>query len=37
VEAITGEPYSLFEINPIRCVRCGNCRLICPVDAVEVE
>ncbi len=37
VEAISGEPYSVFEIDPELCVRCDNCRLVCPVDAVVVE
>ncbi len=37
VEAITGEPYTIFEISSKRCVRCDNCRQICPVDAVVVE
>ena len=37
VEAITGEPYEVFEIDPERCVRCDNCRQVCPVDAVEVK
>lgn len=37
VEAITGEPYSVFEILPERCVRCGACKAICPVNAVEVK
>jgi NADH:ubiquinone oxidoreductase subunit F (NADH-binding)/NADH:ubiquinone oxidoreductase subunit E/Pyruvate/2-oxoacid:ferredoxin oxidoreductase delta subunit len=37
VEAISGEPYALFEIDPDSCVRCGACRAICPVDAVEVN
>ena len=37
VEAISGEPYSVFEIDPDACVRCGACREICPVDAVEVN
>jgi NADH:ubiquinone oxidoreductase subunit F (NADH-binding)/Pyruvate/2-oxoacid:ferredoxin oxidoreductase delta subunit len=37
VEAIKGEPYSVFEIDPEICVRCGACKQICPVDAVEVN
>ncbi|WP_372845780.1 NADH-ubiquinone oxidoreductase-F iron-sulfur binding region domain-containing protein, partial [Pontiella sp.] len=37
VEAIKGEPYSVFEIDPETCVRCGACKQICPVDAVKVE
>lgn len=37
VEAIQGEPYSVFEINPEACVRCGACKAICPVDAVVVS
>jgi NADH:ubiquinone oxidoreductase subunit F (NADH-binding)/NADH:ubiquinone oxidoreductase subunit E/Pyruvate/2-oxoacid:ferredoxin oxidoreductase delta subunit len=37
VEAIKGEPYSIFEIDPEKCVRCGACKKICPVDAVEVN
>ena len=37
VEAIRGEPYDVFKINPSKCVRCGACRQICPVDAVEVK
>ncbi len=37
VEAITGELYSVFEIDPDLCVRCDNCRQVCPVDAVVVE
>ncbi len=37
VEAITGEPYSVYEIDPERCIRCDNCRQVCPVDAVEVK
>lgn len=36
VGAISGEPYSVFEIDPVRCVRCGACRKTCPVDAVDV-
>lgn len=36
VEAIQGEPYCVFEIDPEKCVRCGACRDICPVDAVVV-
>ncbi len=37
VEAISGEPYSVFEIDLEACVRCDNCRQVCPVDAVVVE
>ncbi|MCU0857167.1 MAG: NADH-quinone oxidoreductase subunit NuoE [Pontiellaceae bacterium] len=37
VEAIHGEPYSVFEIDSEKCIRCGGCRQICPVDAVEVH
>jgi NADH:ubiquinone oxidoreductase subunit F (NADH-binding)/(2Fe-2S) ferredoxin/NAD-dependent dihydropyrimidine dehydrogenase PreA subunit len=37
VDAIKGEPYSVFEIDPEACVRCGACRAICPVDAVVVK
>lgn len=37
VEAISGEPYSVFEIDPEACVRCDNCRQVCPVDAVDVK
>jgi NADH:ubiquinone oxidoreductase subunit F (NADH-binding)/Pyruvate/2-oxoacid:ferredoxin oxidoreductase delta subunit len=37
VDAISGEPYSVFEIDDEKCVRCGACRQICPVDAVEVK
>jgi NADH:ubiquinone oxidoreductase subunit F (NADH-binding)/Pyruvate/2-oxoacid:ferredoxin oxidoreductase delta subunit len=37
VEAIKGEPYSIFEIDPEKCVRCGACKTICPVDAVEIK
>lgn len=37
VDAIKGEPYSVFEILPERCVRCGACKAICPVDAVIVK
>jgi NADH:ubiquinone oxidoreductase subunit F (NADH-binding)/NADH:ubiquinone oxidoreductase subunit E len=37
VEAISGEPYTVFKIDPELCVRCDNCRLVCPVDAVVVE
>ena len=37
VEAISGEPYSVFEIDPETCVRCGACRETCPVGAVEVN
>jgi NADH-quinone oxidoreductase subunit F len=37
VEAIRGEPYSVFEIDPAVCVRCDNCRKVCSVDAVEVK
>ncbi|WP_372808832.1 NADH-quinone oxidoreductase subunit NuoE [Pontiella sp.] len=37
VEAIKGEPYSVFEIDPETCVRCGACKQLCPVDAVKVE
>jgi NADH:ubiquinone oxidoreductase subunit F (NADH-binding)/Pyruvate/2-oxoacid:ferredoxin oxidoreductase delta subunit len=37
VDAISGEPYSVFEIDPEKCVRCGACKEICPVDAVEVK
>lgn len=37
VEAITGEPYSVFEIDPEKCIRCDGCRQICPVGAVEVK
>jgi NADH:ubiquinone oxidoreductase subunit F (NADH-binding)/NADH:ubiquinone oxidoreductase subunit E/Pyruvate/2-oxoacid:ferredoxin oxidoreductase delta subunit len=36
VDAICGEPYSVFEIDAEKCVRCGACRETCPVDAVEV-
>jgi NADH:ubiquinone oxidoreductase subunit F (NADH-binding)/Pyruvate/2-oxoacid:ferredoxin oxidoreductase delta subunit len=37
VEAISGDPYSVFEINPELCVRCDNCRQVCPFEAVEVN
>ena len=37
VEAITGTPYAVFEIDSERCVRCGACRAICPVKAVDVR
>jgi len=37
VEAISGEPYSVFEIDPELCIRCDNCRQVCPVDAVEIN
>jgi NADH:ubiquinone oxidoreductase subunit F (NADH-binding)/NADH:ubiquinone oxidoreductase subunit E/Pyruvate/2-oxoacid:ferredoxin oxidoreductase delta subunit len=37
VEAISGEPYSVFKIDPAICVRCDNCRQVCPADAVVVE
>jgi NADH:ubiquinone oxidoreductase subunit F (NADH-binding)/NADH:ubiquinone oxidoreductase subunit E len=37
VDAISGEPYSVFKIDPEVCVRCDNCRQVCPVDAVEVK
>ena len=37
VEAISGDPYSVFKIDPAICVRCDNCRQVCPVDAVVVE
>lgn len=37
VEAISGEPYAVFEIDPEICIRCDNCRQVCPVDAVMVE
>ena len=37
VGAISGEPYTVFEIDPETCVKCDNCRKICPVDAVVVE
>ncbi len=37
VEAISGEPYAVFEIDPEACVRCDNCRQVCPVDAVDVK
>ena len=37
VEAITGKPYTVFEIDPDTCIRCGGCKEICPVDAVVVE
>lgn len=36
-EAISGQPYDVFEIDPEKCVRCGACKQICPVDAVEVK
>jgi NADH:ubiquinone oxidoreductase subunit F (NADH-binding)/Pyruvate/2-oxoacid:ferredoxin oxidoreductase delta subunit len=36
VEAISGEPYTVYKIDPETCVRCGACREICPVDAVQV-
>ncbi|MCF7864097.1 MAG: 4Fe-4S binding protein, partial [Kiritimatiellales bacterium] len=37
VNAISGEPYAVFEIDPDLCIRCDNCRQVCPVDAVEVR
>ncbi|MDF7799890.1 NADH-quinone oxidoreductase subunit NuoE [Pontiellaceae bacterium B1224] len=37
VEAISGEPYSVFEIDSEKCVRCGACKDICPVDAVVIK
>ncbi|MCF7849112.1 MAG: NAD(P)H-dependent oxidoreductase subunit E [Kiritimatiellales bacterium] len=37
VDAISGDPYSVYEIDPEQCIRCDGCRQICPVDAVEVK
>jgi len=37
VNAISGKPYMVYEIDPEKCIRCGGCREICPVDAVEVH
>ena len=37
VGAIRGEPYSIYEIDPEACVRCGACKQICPVDTVVVN
>jgi NADH:ubiquinone oxidoreductase subunit F (NADH-binding)/Pyruvate/2-oxoacid:ferredoxin oxidoreductase delta subunit len=37
VEAIHGEPYSVFEIDIEKCIRCDGCRQVCPVEAVEVK
>ena len=36
-QAITMQPYEKHEIDQEKCVRCGTCHNVCPMDAVEVE
>jgi len=35
--AIAFMPYEKHHIDPSKCIRCGTCRIKCPVDAVLVE
>ncbi|NLO32752.1 MAG: 4Fe-4S dicluster domain-containing protein [Candidatus Hydrogenedentes bacterium] len=35
-EAIAMKPYELHVIDQEHCTKCDNCRVVCPVDAVEV-
>jgi NADH-quinone oxidoreductase subunit F len=35
-EAIEFKPHEIHSIDPQKCIKCDNCRLICPVNAVIV-
>jgi ferredoxin len=35
--AIEMKPHEVHEIDQEKCVRCGGCRNICPVDSVAIE
>jgi Na+-translocating ferredoxin:NAD+ oxidoreductase RNF subunit RnfB len=37
VDAITGEKKKLHTIDQEICTRCGACKQVCPVDAVDVK
>lgn len=36
-DAITFNPYKKHEIEKNLCVKCGNCKLVCPQNAVEID
>ena len=36
-DAIAPTPYEKHAIDPVRCVRCDGCRVVCPVGAIVVK
>ena len=36
VNAIAFRPYEKHEIDQTLCTKCDNCRVVCPVKAVEL-
>jgi NADH:ubiquinone oxidoreductase subunit F (NADH-binding) len=36
-DAIAWQPYQKHRIDPVKCVRCGTCKAVCPSHAVRIE